>query len=152
MIKKPDALINKEGKDRSLKEAFLRRPPNNIITLQYGPITGRSPTIFFNYPPFLKIQRPYKSDRIQKFTQEDLKPFSTLTFRINNSTHTYNCVVNAFKLAGFRLCDGAAWNCLWTGLIRPSKLKYMNPFQKINHFAGAWNIGHKGNLWRNVQR
>ena len=33
VIKKPDALINKEGKDRSLKEAFLRRPPNNIITL-----------------------------------------------------------------------------------------------------------------------
>ena len=28
----------------------------------------------------------------------------------------------------------------------------MNPYQKINHFAGAWNIGHKGNLWRNVQR
>jgi tubulin polyglutamylase TTLL4 len=61
-------------------------------------------------------------------------------------------VVNAFKTAGFRLSDGAAWNALWTGLIRPSKLKHMNEFQKLNHFAGAWNIGHKGNLWRNVQR
>jgi len=49
-----------------------------------------------------------------------------MTFKINNSTHTYNCVVNAFKTAGFRLADGGAWNCLWTGLIRPSKLKYMN--------------------------
>jgi len=28
-------------KDRSLKEAFLRRPANNIITLNYGPIPGR---------------------------------------------------------------------------------------------------------------
>ena len=61
-------------------------------------------------------------------------------------------MVNAFKTAGFRLSDGAAWNALWTGLIRPSKLKHMNEFQKLNHFAGAWNIGHKGNLWRNVQR
>lgn len=85
-------------------------------------------------------------------TQDEMKPYSTLTFKINNSTHTYNCVVNAFKIAGFRICEGGAWNCLWTGLIRPSKLKYMNQFQKINHFAGAWNIGHKGNLWRNVQR
>lgn len=28
----------------------------------------------------------------------------------------------------------------------------MNAYQKLNHFAGAWNLGHKGNLWRNVQR
>jgi hypothetical protein len=41
VIEKPQNLINKEGKDRSLKEAFLRRPPNNIITLTYGPIPGR---------------------------------------------------------------------------------------------------------------
>ena len=135
MIQKPPQLQNKEGKDKSLKEAFLRRPPNNTITLLYGPIPGRAPTIFFAYPPFLKITRPYKQDRVQKFTQEDLKPYSTLAFRINNSTHTYNCVVNAFKTAGFHLCDGAGWNCLWTGLIRSSKLKYINSFQKINHFA-----------------
>lgn len=29
IIEKPAALKNAEGKDRSLKEAFLRRPPNN---------------------------------------------------------------------------------------------------------------------------
>ena len=110
------------------------------------------PSIVFNYPPFLQMKRPLNMNYVQQYTQDDLKPYSTLTFRINNSTHTYNCVVNAFKTAGFRLCEGGAWNCLWTGLIRPGKLKYMNMFQKINHFAGAWNIGHKGNLWRNVQR
>ena len=41
------------------KEIFLQRPPNNTIILNYGPIPGRPPTIFFSYPPFLKIQRPY---------------------------------------------------------------------------------------------
>ena len=152
VIEKPAALVNQPGKDRSLKDAFLRRPPNNVITLTYGPVPGRPPTIFFNYPPFLQLQRPFVPSRILKLSQEDMKPYSALTFKINNSTHTYNCVVNAFKIAGFRLSEGGAWNCLWTGLIRPSKLKYMNQYQKINHFAGAWNIGHKGNLWRNVQR
>ena len=58
------SLANKDGKDRSLKEAFLRRPANNVITLHYGPIQGRAPSVFFNYPPFLNKQRPYKQDRI----------------------------------------------------------------------------------------
>lgn len=129
IIKKPDNFANNvQGKDKSLKEAFLRRPANHMVTLNYGPIPGRPPTVFFEYPPFLQMKRPFKQDRIQKFTQDDLKPFSTLTFKINSSTHTYNCVVNAFKTAGFRLSEGGAWNCLWTGLIRPSKFKYMNHF------------------------
>lgn len=60
------------------------------------------------------------------------------------------------KTAGFHLVTKGngptSWNCLWTTLIKPSKLKYMNPVQKINHFAGAWGIGSKANLWRNVQK
>ena len=64
VIEKPKSLINKDGKDRSLKEAFLRRPANNVITVHYGPIQGRPPTVFFTYPPFLNKSRPYKQDRI----------------------------------------------------------------------------------------
>ena len=61
VIKKPDAFVQNVQatgqKDRSLKEAFLRRPANNVVTLNYGPIPGRQPTVFFNYPPFLKMNR-----------------------------------------------------------------------------------------------
>ena len=61
VIKKPDAFVQNiqttGQKDRSLKEAFLRRPANNVVTLYYGPIPGRQPTVFFNYPPFLKMNR-----------------------------------------------------------------------------------------------
>ena len=49
-----------------------------------------------------------------------------LGFKINESTHTYNCVVNALKTAGFRLINGSAWNCLWTGMIKANKLKNIN--------------------------
>ena len=128
MIEKPAALINAPGKDRSLKEAFLRRPPNNVITILLGPIPGRRETVFVGYPPFLNKIRAMNQKKVKRITQEDLKPYSTLTFKINSSTHTYNCVVNALKGAGFRLSDGGGWNCLWTGLIRPSKLKYMNAY------------------------
>ena len=48
----------------SKKEMYLMRPPNNTIILNYGPIPGRQPTVFFSYPAFLKMQRPYKKDRI----------------------------------------------------------------------------------------
>ena len=54
----------------SKKEIYLMRPPNNTIILNYGPIPGRQPTVFFSYPTFLKMQRPYKKDRIQMLTQE----------------------------------------------------------------------------------
>lgn len=70
IIEKPhNPLIPPGGKDRSLKEAFLRRPPNNIITVQEGPIPGRTPSIFFQYPPFLQIKRPFgPTAKIQQFT------------------------------------------------------------------------------------
>jgi hypothetical protein len=52
-----------------------------------------------------------------------------LTFRISQ-THIYNCLVNALKTAGFHLVTSGngpvSWNTMWSGLIRPSKLKHMN--------------------------
>ena len=42
VIDKPaNLVVPPGGKDKSLKEAFLRRPPNNIITLHYSSIPGR---------------------------------------------------------------------------------------------------------------
>ena len=113
-----------------LKELFLQRPPNNSVVLLKSQFNKRSPTIFFPYPNFLKMQRKYEGpeDRLVKISQEDLKPNSFLGFKINESTHTYNCVVNSFKTSGFRLVSGAAWNVLWTGLIKSSKLKNINQY------------------------
>jgi len=41
------------------KEAFLLRPPNNIVTLMKSLFNKRPATIFFPYPSFLKMNRPY---------------------------------------------------------------------------------------------
>lgn len=142
-----------EGKVKSkLKEAFLMRPPNNQILLLKSMFNKRPPSIFFPYPGCLKMQRGFEGnmDRIQRLTQEDTKPYASLGFKINDSTHTYNCVVNSLKTAGFRVVSGSGWNILWTGLIKPNKLKHINQYQKINHFPGAWHLGRKDNLWRNV--
>lgn len=123
--------FNPDGTPLTKKQLFLLKPPSNTIILNYGPIPGRPPTIFFSYPAFLKIQRPYQKDRIQMITQDQLQPYSQLTFRITN-THIYNCVVNALKTAGFHMVTTGngptSWNILWTTLIRPSKVKNMNEF------------------------
>ena len=59
-----------KGEEIDKKELFLAKPPNDTIILNYGPIPGRQPTIFFSYPAFLKMQRPYKQDKIQLVTQK----------------------------------------------------------------------------------
>lgn len=51
--------------DMTKREKYLKKPPNNQVVLSYGPIAGRAPSIFFNYPHYLKMQRPYKADKIQ---------------------------------------------------------------------------------------
>jgi tubulin polyglutamylase TTLL4 len=73
-------------------------------------------------------------------------------FKILESTHTYNCVVNSLKMAGFSLNTGSKWNSLWTGMIRGGRLKSLNEYQRINHFAGSWSLGRKDSMWRSVQR
>jgi len=43
------------GQTLNKKQLFLLKPPNKTIILNYGPIPGRPPTIFFSYPAFLKL-------------------------------------------------------------------------------------------------
>ena len=44
----------------------LMKMEEDLIIMAYGPIPNREPCVFFNYPSFLKIQRPYQDDQIVK--------------------------------------------------------------------------------------
>jgi len=47
--------LGPDGKPKTkLKQAFLQRPPNNVVTLLKSPFNKRPATIFFPYPSFLK--------------------------------------------------------------------------------------------------
>lgn len=41
--------------DMTKREKYLKKAPNNNVVLTYGPIPGRAPSVFCNYPPFLKM-------------------------------------------------------------------------------------------------
>jgi hypothetical protein len=58
----------------------------------------RPPTAFFPYPKYTKKAR--ECDRMRHYTQEEIE-YLFMAFRINDSTHIYNAVVNTFKNAGF---------------------------------------------------
>ena len=76
-----------------------------------------------------------------------------LAFRINDTTHIYNAVVNAFKNGGFQMIEKAnTWNVMWTGYTKFEDIREMNKYQKVNHFPGSIQLGRKDLLWKNIYR
>ena len=58
----------------------------------------RPPTAFFPYPKYTKVTR--ESERIRPYKRDEIE-YLFMAFRINDSTHIYNAVVNSFKNSGF---------------------------------------------------
>jgi hypothetical protein len=78
----------------------------------------------------------------------------TLGFKISESTHIYNSVVNSLKAAGFRIIspNSSKWNVLWTGQTKPELLKEATKYQKVNHFPCSFQIGRKDLMYKNYAR
>ena len=78
----------------------------------------------------------------------------TLGFKMTETTHIYNSVVNSLKNAGFRIVGPASpkWNVQWTGVTRPENLKEMCRYQRINHFPQSFHLGRKDLMWKNIYR
>ena len=78
----------------------------------------------------------------------------TLGFKIAETTHIYNSVVNSLKNAGFRIVgpNSSKWNVMWTGQTKPEHLKDATRYQKINHFPQSFQIGRKDLMWKNLSR
>lgn len=78
-----------------------------------------------------------------------------LNFRINDTTHIYNAVVNSCKNAGLKILMGeklSGWNILWSGPIKGDFLRDFTKYQKVNHFPDSCQIGRKDYMWKNIKR
>ena len=51
----PNTNPQKTGDKYADREAFLKRPPNQTVTLIRSLFQGREPYLYFPYPPFLKL-------------------------------------------------------------------------------------------------
>ncbi len=76
----------------------------------------------------------------------------TMGFKIAESTHVYNSVVNSFKCAGVRIVGPftSKWNVLWTGVCKPENVKEATKYQRINHFPMSFQLGRKDCMWKNI--
>ena len=129
----------------------VRKPTNDIVVIHKWPIDGASETVFFDYPKYVGKSKEYLGD-VKEYSQDEVKK-SKLILKIAESTHIYNSIVNSWKNAGFFLTDkGRDWNLLWTGATKLDILKYMNEFQKVNHFPGSYQLGRKDLMWKCVQK
>ena len=54
----------------------------------------------------------------------------TLGFKVTETTHIYNSVVNSMKVAGVRIVSPSTskWNIMWTGVNRTDYLKEASKF------------------------
>ncbi len=54
----------------------------------------------------------------------------TVGFKISETAHIYNAVVNSFKTAGIRIVSPGStkWNVVWTGVAKPEMLKDLAPY------------------------
>lgn len=121
------------------------------MILLRSPLSGNE-TIFFDYPAYVGRSKEHTGELI-KYSQEEIGK-SKLLLKISSSTLIFNSVVNSSKNAGFFLTDvGKDFNLLWTSATKTKFLKYINKFQKVNHFPGSYrNLGRKDMMWRNVSR
>lgn len=53
----------------------------------------------------------------------------TLTIKITDLAHIYNCVVNSVLAAGIALTNGPEWTILWTGNVRHEIVSGVNIHQ-----------------------
>ena len=64
----------------------------------------RPPTAFFPYPNYVHMER--NSDRVRRYSRDEIE-YLFMSFKISDTTHIYNAVVNTCKNAGFNMVEGA---------------------------------------------
>jgi tubulin polyglutamylase TTLL4 len=83
---------------------------------------------------------------------EHEKASKKLYFKVSDKAPAYNCILNSFKYAGLEQTRSHKFNVIISKVPSPGSLHWLTPYQRFNHFPGAWNLGRKDNLWRNVWR
>ena len=128
--------------------ASNKNPKRKPVQETAGPLRLRhnpygEPTIFFDYPAFLKLQRADPDSFAA--------PVGTsCSFRIKH-VHEYNSVRNAFLRSGlYRTESKLGVHVSWDRHL--DYLGKLQPFQRCNHFPGSFALGRKDALARNINR
>lgn len=161
-------------KDRKIPHSVYK-PHSEEVLLLYSTLFKQDelPAAVFSYPKYcmrddqapsflstenkllgLETSGP-KHLMLVRVTQNEMqRGHLSLGFKMTETTHIYNSVVNSLKTAGFRIVGPAnpKWNVLWTGVTKPEILKDMTKYQRVNHFPQSFHLGRKDLMWKSVYR
>ena len=103
------------------------KPHAQQVTFLKSIFEGRPPVAFFQYPSYVGIKRV--ADRIRMYSREEVEHLF-MSFRISDSTHIYNAVVNSCKAAGFTMLESNTnlFNVQWTGYVNANDIKHLNKY------------------------
>ncbi|PNH10587.1 Tubulin polyglutamylase TTLL13 [Tetrabaena socialis] len=80
-----------------------------------------------------------------------LQPLLSPTLLVKYGGVANTPVRAAFRDAGLRPTrKGRRWAVQWGGILEAAAFARLHAFQRVNHFPGTWELGHKGHLYRNV--
>lgn len=79
------------------------KPHSQNVYFLKSIFSNRPPTAFFPYPSYVHQDR--MADRVRKYNREDIE-YLFMAFKIADTTHIYNAVVNTCKNAGFNMVEG----------------------------------------------
>lgn len=106
---------------------------------QHSLFSNVPPTVRFASPSESKIQKPRKSARkVLRWSNNNLLP--KVMRKILANSH--------FKIVPEQEC----WIGYWGKHFKTPAFRKVLPYQKVNHFPGAFNLGRKDKLWTNINR
>ena len=104
------------------------RPHSQEVYFLKSLFKKRPPTAFFHYPEYTKRSKEFPENRIRKYNRDDLE-YLSLAFKISDTTHIYNAVVNTLKTGGFQMIENTnLFNLLWTGYTKPENIRELNHY------------------------
>lgn len=119
------------------------------ICIQLSIFKERPGCILFDYPSYCTLESKLNS-RCSYLTTEQSTRFDP-RYKFTKKTPVYNCVVNSLEHASLKSTESKLKsNIILSALSKNKSLKYLNRYQKHNHFPGSWHLGRKDSLWRNI--
>uniref|UniRef100_A0A0N5A8K9 Tubulin polyglutamylase ttll-4 n=1 Tax=Syphacia muris TaxID=451379 RepID=A0A0N5A8K9_9BILA len=104
------------------------------------------PSLFANVPPTIRF---YVKDGIL-VSKPSKSICSKLTWCHNSLLPLV--VRRSLSASHFKIVnENSKWIGYWGRHLKSSQYKTVEPYQKINHFPGAFHIGRKDRLWQHIQ-
>ncbi|KAI4503058.1 hypothetical protein M0802_002102 [Mischocyttarus mexicanus] len=103
-------------------------------------------SLFPNVPPYVEFQ---SYDGKARYFPEEIQ--GLLEWDLTSSTPTI--LRRIVRNTGFKLISGCSnWCGTWNEVMYTYGFSNLKNFQKVNHFPGSYEIGHKDRLCRNLGR